>query len=103
MRAINQCGNTYIECSQREYDDLAYRNKLEPDTTYLISEIAVPDDGLTINSNFWTNAITFQDVISELYSRQSVKFTCTHCGTECFEECKFTPKCPNCGSLMNRV
>lgn len=103
MKESNQCGNTYIACSQQEYDDLVCRNKLEPDTAYIISEIAVPDDRLTINSNFWNSAITVQDVIGDLYRRQSVKFTCTHCGTECFEECKFTPKCPNCGSLMNRV
>ena len=94
----------YIECSQREYDDLACRNKLETGTTYLISEITAPADGLTINPmSFWDSAITLQDAISDLYSRSSVRFTCTHCGTECFEECKFTPKCPNCGSLMNRV
>ena len=102
MKESYHCGNTYVECSQREYDDLALRNKLEPNTTYWISEITAPASDLTINSSF-TSAITFQDAINELYSRQSVKFTCTHCGTECFEECKFTPKCPNCGSLMSRV
>jgi lipopolysaccharide biosynthesis regulator YciM len=75
MQESNQCGTTYVTCSASD---------------------------LTINSSF-TSAITFQDVINELCSRQSVKFTCTHCGTECFEECKFTPKCPNCGSLMSRV
>lgn len=104
MRESSQCGNTYIACSQQEYDELAYRNKFEPGTAYIISEITAPAGDLTINSDFWaTNAITFQDVISDLYRRQSVMFTCTHCGTECFEGCKFTPKCPNCGSLMNRV
>lgn len=102
MKEISQWGNTHIECSQREFDDLAFRNKLKPDTTYLISDIMAPASDLTINSTF-TSAITFQDVINELYSKHSVKFTCTHCGTECFEECKFTPKCPNCGSLMSRV
>ena len=102
MEKTNQCGTTYVTCSQQEYDDLACRDKREPDTTYLISEITTSASDLTINSSF-TSAITFQDVINELYSKQSVKFTCTHCGTECFEECKFTPKCPNCGSLMNRV
>lgn len=100
MKEINQCGNTYIECTPQEYDDLAYRNKLDSDVGYIISEITASD--LTINSNF-NSAITVQDVISGLYNKQSVKFTCTHCGTECFEECKFTPKCPNCGSLMSRV
>lgn len=102
MKESYQCDTTYVTCSQQEYDELAYRNKLEPDTIYLISEITAPASDLTINSTF-TSAITFQDAINELYRRQSVKFTCTHCGTECFEECKFTPKCPNCGSLMNRV
>lgn len=102
MKESNQWGNTYVECSQQEYDDLAFRDKLEPDTAYIVSEIMTPFNDITINSNF-TSAITVQDVISELYSKHSVKFTCTHCGTECFEECKFTPKCPNCGSLMNRV
>ena len=102
MKESYHCGNTYVECSQQEYDELAFRNKLEPNTTYWISEITAPASDLTINSTF-TSAITFQDVINELYSKHSVKFTCTHCGTECFEECKFTPKCPNCGSLMNRV
>ena len=92
-----------ITCSQQEYDELAYQNKLEPDTAYIISEITAPAGDLTINPEYWNSAITFQDAISDLYRRQSVKFTCTHCGTECFEECKFTPKCPNCGSLMNRV
>lgn len=94
--------NTIIACSQQEYDDLVCRDKLEPGTAYIISELTAPASDLTINSSF-TSAITFQDAISDLYRRQSVKFTCTHCGTECFEECKFTPKCPNCGSLMNRV
>ena len=103
MKESYHCGTTYIECSQREYDDLAFRNELKPNTAYLISEITASASDLTINSNSWTNAITVQDVINEFYSKQSVKFTCTHCGTECFEECKFTPKCPNCGSLMNRV
>ncbi len=102
MKESNQWGNTYVECSQQEYDDLAFRDKLEPDTTYIVSEIMTPFNAITINSNF-NSAITVQDVISELYSKHSVRFTCTHCGTECFEECKFTPKCPNCGSLMNRV
>lgn len=103
MKESNQCGNTYVECSQQEYDDLAFRDKLEPGTAYIISETTVSASELTINPSFWNNAITVQDVISDLYRRQSVKFTCTHCGTECFEECKFTPKCPNCGSLMNRI
>lgn len=102
MKESRQWDSTYIECTQREYDDLAFQNKIEPDTTYIVSDIMTPASDLTINSNF-TSAITFQDAISELYSKQSVKFTCTHCGTECFEECKFTPKCPNCGSLMSRV
>lgn len=102
MKESNRCGNTYIECTQREYDDLAFRDKLESDATYIVSEIMTTASDLTINSNF-NSAITCQDIINELYSKQSVKFTCTHCGTECFEECKFTPKCPNCGSLMNRV
>lgn len=96
-------GNTYVTCSQEEYDELAFRNKLEPGTAYLVSEITAPASDLTINSSFWDSATTIQDVISDLCRRSSVKFTCTHCGTECFEECKFTPKCPNCGSLMSRV
>lgn len=102
MKEISQWGNTHVECSQQEFDDLAFRNELKPNTTYLISEIMTPANDITINSNF-NSAITVKDVINELYSKQSVKFTCTHCGTECFEECKFTPKCPNCGSLMSRV
>ena len=73
----------------------------EPDATHIIAVSAAASD-LTINPNF-NSAITFQNAINELYSKQSVKFTCTHCGTECFEKCKFTPKCPNCGSLMSRV
>ena len=104
MKESSQCSNTYVTCSQQEYYELAYRNKLEPGTAYIIndSEITVSASDLTINSNF-TSAITVQDAINELYSKHSVKFICNHCGTECFEECKFTPKCPNCGSLMNRV
>ena len=82
-----------ITCTEEQYQAMSIAGTLEPKSIYYATDI---------DAGFITRTQTVQEVIQELYERSAVTFRCTHCGTECFEHQKFTPKCPNCGSLMDR-
>ena len=82
-----------IICTEGQYQTMSVIGTLEPNSLYCITDTA---------DSFITRSQTVQEVIQELYEKSAVTFRCTHCGTECFDHQTFTPKCPNCGSLMDR-
>ena len=85
-----------ITWTEEQYRLLNDVGVIEPNTAFYITADSIP------MSSIITREQTIQEVIHTLSEKSAVEFRCTHCGTECFEHQAFTPKCPNCGSLMNR-